>query len=149
MLSQAYSVEADQQEDQPFRTVARNTGEFAEDVLTLAELQAKLLMLESREWIQSQLLFVAVGTAGVAIGAGLIPIVFLTVAAILVESAGLSNAQALFASTCLGMLVVGGLLGSAYAMSRKITTPFKRSSREWDTNFRWIRNMLRRQARRW
>ena len=149
MVYQTHTVEVEESEEGPLRSVARNTSEFAEDVLTLAELQARLLTLETKEWALSHSRLVMLATAAVAVGIGLVPMAFLTFAAALNEVTTLSHAQSLGLALVLGIALNGGLLLGIFLEFKKKKSSFTRSSREWDANFRWIRNMLRRQGRRW
>lgn len=149
MVSQANSIEPDIEDHDSLRSVAQNSTEFAEDVVTLAELQAKLLMLETREWIQSLVRPVGFLAAGLVVALGLIPVMFLGIAAGLMQAASLSMAQALAFSILIGIVLSAVLLLSAY-FSIAIKTPFfECTKKEWSSNFKWFRNMVRRQGRRW
>jgi len=130
------------------RGVARSSTSFAEELLTLAELQTELVMLESREWAQRQAYPSAMAGGALAIALGLIPVAFLTLAAVLYELAGLSIWASLLVSLILGTGMAAAL-GAAAFYGAKGAAPFERSRREWDSNVRWFRNMVRRQGRRW
>lgn len=149
MVSQTNSVNRTAADEMPLRSVARTTTEFADDFITLAELQTKLAILECREGA-GQLIWPGLCAAtGILVAAGLVPIALLTFGAMLIEFASLSPVQALGISLALGLAISGGLLLGAYAMVRANPKPFARTTREWDANSRWLRNMVRRQSRRW
>ncbi len=149
MVYQTHPVDPTEIDEPPLRSAARNTSEFAEDILTLAELQIQLALLDCREWAGLQMRPTLLAIAAGIIALGMVPICFLALAAALVEFALLSMTQALALSAVTGIIISGVLLICAYKTFQAIHTPFTRSLREWDSNLRWFRNMMRREGRRW
>ena len=148
MVHQTHPLEQSEKAE-PLRSVARNTSEFAEDILTLAELQFQLFSLDCRECAGTQVRPAMYALAGGLLALGLVPICFLALAATLIEYVSLSPAQALGVSLAVGAMISGTLLICASRAFKSINAPFARTQREWDSNIRWFRNMMRRQGRRW
>lgn len=149
MVFQTYAVEQSKVDEAPLQSAARNSTDFTEDIFVLAELQSQLLLMESRDWCRSQSSPVTLFVAAWLIAAGLIPIALLAVSAALVEFAALSMTLALMISFVIGVCLSGTLLAAARLTFNKQQAPFIRSSNEWKANVRWLRNMVRRQGRRW
>jgi len=146
MVSQTNAVNS---ADQPLKAVARSSSEFADEFFSLAELQTRLLMLESREYAgraQSSLLLIV---GGALLLGTLIPLALLTLAALLMEVASLTLAQALASALLIGAVAGLTLVIVGYQTLRKLPEAFPRTVREWSANSRWLHNMIRRQGRRW
>src|SRR5688500_2820931 len=74
----------------PPRAVARSTGEFLHDVTTLAELQGKLLLVESKQGLTKLVMPIALLVLGVVIALGCVPIALAALAITLVQAAEFS-----------------------------------------------------------
>lgn len=149
MVFQTHAVEQNMVDNAPLQSAARNSTDFTEDIFVLAELQSQLLLLESRDLCRSQSVPATLFVAAWLTATGLIPIVLLAVSAALVEFAGFSTTLALVISLIIGLCLSGALLTAARLTFNKQQAPFLRSSNEWKANVRWLRNMVRRQGRRW
>ncbi|MEI8382666.1 MAG: hypothetical protein WCJ09_21220 [Planctomycetota bacterium] len=149
MVFQTNAVEQSKVDEAPLQSAARNTTDFTEDIFVLAELQSQLLLLETRDWCRSQSSPAMFFVAAWLIAAGLIPIALLAFSAALVEFAAFSMTLALVISLIIGLCLSGALLAAARLTFNKQQAPFLRSSNEWKANVRWLRNMVRRQGRRW
>jgi hypothetical protein len=132
----------------PPRAIARSTGELIEDLLTLAELQLRLLVLDVRQG----LLRLAIATGAVVAGAvlllGCVPIAIAATALCLVETTPLTLAQAFGVSLLGGVLLAGGLAATGIVYVRRRLDILKRSRAEWRENAQWFRSALRRLSRR-
>jgi hypothetical protein len=149
MVSQTNQVKSAGSEESPLQAVASTTGSFAEDVITLAELQARLLQLDGADWARERLRPVIFAFIGAGIGLGLVPIALLTLAAILNQFANFTYAQSLGIALVVGAAISAAMMLAAYSALQKAASPFSRTRGEWDANLRWLRNMIRRQGRRW
>jgi uncharacterized membrane protein YqjE len=115
---------------------------FSSDVMSLAELQAKLAALDLKESAARAAVPLALGSAGLGLALGSVP-VFLAGAALLLApvlkiSIGLALLLAAAAAIVLA-LVLGGL---AVIGLRHSFDSFRRSREELNRNVSWIRTVL-------
>lgn len=144
MVDQTQVDGAPRAAEAPPRAVARNTAELFSDVLTLAELQGKLLLvdLESSIW---RIVPPAISLlAGVVLAGSCVPIALATAALALVEYVRFTPAQGFALSLLGGSLVSLALLGAAVWQLRAGMRFFERSQIEWKHNLRWLKSMLKR-----
>ena len=124
--------------------LARDVGEFAYDVLTLAELQGQLFVADARECSQTVLAPGLALLGGAALGLAALPIALVAVALWLQETLAISSAA--------GFLLAAGvaLLGSApvcvigWFQIRKRLAVMQRSQQELVRNLSWIKKVLER-----
>ena len=126
------------------RAVARNTGELLQDLVTLAELQARLLVLDVRDGAQRLLWPVGLLLVGTAIAVACLPVAFITVALALVETTKLTLAQAFGVSLLSGMVLTTLIAGLGWALFRRRPDLLERSRAEWQQNVKWTKHALRR-----
>src|SRR5688572_10437114 len=133
--------------ESPPRAVARNTAELMSDVVTLAELQGRLLMIDAEAGLWKIIPFVITLTAGVILAICCVPIAMATIALALVQYGGLSHVVA-FAYTLLGGSVLSLLLvAAAFWQYKRGMRLLERTQNEWKQNMRWIKNTLSRMGR--
>lgn len=149
MVLQTDAVKQSTIDEPSLQSAARHSTDFTEDVFVLADLQTQLLLLEARNWCKSQSRSVALFAMGAVLAAGLIPIGLLAASAALVEYAAFTVTLALASTLITGVCLSSILLVSARLTFNTQQAPFLRSSNEWKANIRWLRNMVRRQGRRW
>lgn len=147
MVSQTHTLNS--HDAPPLDAMARSTSTFAEEVFSLAELQARLAVLESRDCARRAAVPTVLVVAGVISLAGVVPIVGLTIAAVLIDFAGMSFSAALACSLGVTLIVSGALIGLGLSGLWNLPPAFPLTTREWNANMRWLRNTFRRQGRRW
>lgn len=130
--------------ESPTRAVARGTGEFLQDVFTLSELQAKLLLVDLRQALDN-LLWSAIAVAiGGALGLACLPVALVTIALTIVETTRLSHAQAFGATLAAALLIAALLAGFGVWRLRRSGDVLNRSISEWRQNVKWVKDALRR-----
>ncbi len=129
----------------PARSVARNTGEFLHDLVTLGELQLRLLMLDGQEGLQ-RFIWPVVGIfAGLACGFAALPVLLIAFSLMLTELWQFTPAQAAGIAAGAGLLIGLLLIGGGWLGWRAVRGGmFERSEREWKQNVRWIKDALQR-----
>jgi len=147
MVDQAQIDDAPAAAVSPPRAVARNTAELFSDVLTLAELQGRLLLVDLESGLWKIMPLVITLLAGIMLTVSCLPIAMVTIALALVEFGQMSPVAA-FAATLLGGAVCSLLLVAAGAWQFKAGVRIlERSHQEWKQNVRWIKNVLQRMGR--
>ena len=130
-------------EETATRAVARNTGEFLHDLVTLAELQLRLVYVDGQEEVRNLLWPAMTVLAGVAVGCAALPVLLIALALTLTEVAHLSPAQAAGVAAGVGLLIAGILVGCGWwGLRFPRGKAFERSEREWRQNLRWIKDAL-------
>lgn len=127
----------------PAKKLGRNVSGYAHDVVTLLELQLRLLAVDLREGSQAAGLGVAAMAAGVLAALGAIPLVFVTIALALVELADWSYTASFGTSALLGMIF--GAVAAYFGWRRLLSAgkTFGRSKSEAVETLRWIKDSLR------
>lgn len=119
-----------------------NIAEFGNDVATLAELQAKLAVLDAKDCLGRVTLPVIVLGAGAALALGSIPVVLIGLAGLIASWTGLS-AGAVQLIVGLASLVAAGVVAFlAFKESLRSLESFQRSNEELVRNLSWIRTVL-------
>ncbi len=132
-------------EETPARAVARNTGEFLHDLVTLGELQLRLLILDCGEGLQRFVWPVAAILSGLALGLAALPVLLIALALTLTKVLQFTPAQAAGIAAGAGLLIAAVLVASGYLGWRAVRGGmFDRSQREWTQNVRWIKDALQR-----
>jgi len=145
MVDQAQQVNGSgRAEETPPRAVARSAGELLSDLVTLAELQGRLCMVDAQEGL-SRLLWPAIVLAvGIVIALGSVPVALAALALALVEIARVTYAQAFGIALLVGIVLAAGLCGAGVAALRHWSNVFNRSRTEWRQNLKWGKDALAR-----
>jgi len=145
MVDQAQQVNGSgRAEETPPRAVARSAGELLSDLVTLAELQARLCLVDAQEGLNRLLWPTIVLLAGIVVALGSIPVALAALALFLVEAARLTYAQAFGISLAIGIILAGGLCGAGIVSLRHWSKVFNRSRTEWHMNMKWGKDALAR-----
>lgn len=128
----------------PPRAVARNTAEFLHDVTTLAELQAKLLIVDCQQGLRNLLVPIITLVVGLAVAVGCVPVGLAALALTLAETTELTLAASLGIALLVGLVLAAGLTLSAYFYLRSGLSFLDRSYYEWSRNVVWAKDMLKR-----
>ena len=148
MVDQAPLKSTNGRGESPPRAMARSAAEFVHDVLTLAELQGKLFVVDFETGLK-KLIWPAVG---LAIGGGLaiccVPLALATIALAIDETTRLTLAQSFGVVLAGAALVAILLITAAIVYLRHGWSMFERSWTELSRNLQWSKEMLRRLGRR-
>jgi hypothetical protein len=122
--------------------VASNVAEFTENLLTLAELQAKMAAIE----LKQNLAAIKVGTAVLAGGAVLsmaaLAIALAGIAELLVSLLGWNRGLALLTVAVATLSIAGAGIAVAIARLRGSDLGFPLSREEFARNLNWVRTVL-------
>ncbi|TWU14511.1 hypothetical protein CA54_33780 [Symmachiella macrocystis] len=126
----------------PPRSVARNVGQFAHDVVSLAELQTELLKVDAEDYLKRAAKPLIAWTVTVVVALGCVPVALATLALGLVQ-AGLQTWLAFLIATVTGLIIasVSGIVGWLW-MSKSFDA-FRRSRQEFRSNLTWIKVALK------
>jgi uncharacterized membrane protein YqjE len=130
----------------PAAALGRGVGGFAADLLSLAELQWQLLMLDLRESGQNVVAPLVLAGLAIALGLGVFPVLLIAIAFGFI-GAGMAAGWAFLISAVIGLVVAGVLAVIAWGLSRQIFQPINRSKQELAENIRWIKESLNRGGR--
>jgi hypothetical protein len=130
-------------EETAAHAVARNTGEFLHDLVTLGELQVQLLCIEGQEKLRSLLWPAITLVAGLVVAAASLPVALIALALTLTEVTTLSPAQSAGIAAGVGLLVAAlFVVFGWWALNAPSGNAFERSGKEWRQNLRWIKDAL-------
>ncbi len=146
MDQQAKVAERSRAPETASQGLARDVGAFANDVLTLTELQSQLLAADVRECSRRALVPSLVLLGGLALGLACFPIALVTVALGLVQFLKTSHFTAFL------IVLVAGAIGSVllcvvgWTQVSQRAAVLRRSRDELVSNLHWIKRVL---ARNW
>jgi hypothetical protein len=145
MVDQAQVTEPDA--TQAPRLAARSSAEFVHDLLTLAELQFKLLAVDARQGLAGLIAPAVAVAGGIFVALGCLPVALAAVALALVETTDLTHAQSF--GLVVAAAAVGGCVAiavGAWVLSRRVRF-LNRSLEEWQRNVQWVKETLKRIGR--
>ena len=131
--------------DHPVREAARNAADLWHHVLTLSELQTRLLLVEMREAIARARMAALLVVAGCMLGLASIPVLLACVALVLAEQTQLSLASAFGLTSGVAVLFSGALIGIGWRRLHQNASGVPRSREEWRLNWSWLKDTLRRE----
>ena len=126
------------------KSMARDVGEFAEGLLTLAELQAQLFVADVKECGQRALVPGLVLFCGVALGWTCLPIALAALALLLTQVFETSYAVGFLMAAGIGAVLSALLCIIGWHQFRKRVTVLRRSQQELVRNLGWIKKVLKR-----
>ena len=128
----------------PPQAVARTSMEFLHDLLTLGELQTRLIGVDLQSGLNRLLAWAALLVAGLCIAIACVPLCLAAVALGIAEYGQFPLSQAFALAVFSGLLLAAGLVGLAAVRLRSTVNVFDRSWIEWRQNVRWAKDTLRR-----
>jgi uncharacterized membrane protein YqjE len=128
--------------DQKSESVVGGISEFASDVSTLLELQAKLLALDLNECVARTTTPVIVATVSLAFLFASLPVILAGLALVLAAFLKLSIGWTLVLTGLVVLVVSGGLVYGASARLRLSLDCLRRSREELVRNLSWLRTVL-------
>jgi hypothetical protein len=126
----------------PKTQVLGGIAEFGNDIANLAELQARLALIDLKECLRKALVPVALVVAGLFGVIGALPVALLGIAALLAPALKISVAAALLLT---GGVVLVVAIGTAAVAATRIApsfSSFRRSREELTRNLAWIRTVV-------
>ncbi|HZL90967.1 MAG TPA: phage holin family protein [Pirellulaceae bacterium] len=126
------------------RAMARNVGEFAHDVLTLAELQVQLFVADAQECGRRVLVPGLVLLGGVVLGLTCLPIALAALALLVIQVFEISYAAGFLIAVVVGAVVSALLCAIGLFQVRQSVTVLGRSQQELVRNLRWVKKVLER-----
>ena len=126
------------------KALVRDVGEFAHDVLTLAELQAQLFVTDVRECRRRAFIPGLVLLAGAALGLACFPVALTALALLFIQVFETSYATGFLLATIVGAILSTLLCVSGWFLVRERLTFLRRSQEELVRNLRWIKKVLER-----
>jgi hypothetical protein len=119
-----------------------NITDFANDIATLAELQAKLTALDAKDAVAKATTPLIVLGVSLAVALASLPVILIGVADLIASSTQLSSgaSQLIVGLVALVLAGVAGFVG--WKGSTGSLTTFRRSSEELTRNLSWIRTVL-------
>lgn len=122
--------------------VVSNVAGFADDLLSLAELQARLAAIEAKQNVRAVTAGSVILITGGAIALAALPIVLVGIAELLVSFAGMDRGFALIAVAVAAFVVAGICVAVAVARLRGSDVGFPLSREEFTRNLNWVRTVL-------
>jgi uncharacterized membrane protein YqjE len=122
--------------------VVTNVAEFGENLLSLAELQARLAAIELKQNLEGVKVGGAVIVAGAALALAALPIALAGIAELLVSQAGMSRGLALIVVAVAALVIAGTGIAIAVARLRGANLGYPLSREEFARNVNWVRTVL-------
>lgn len=124
--------------------LARDVGEFAHDVLTLAELQTQLFVADVQECCQRAFVPGLILLGGVALGLACIPFALAALALWFIEVFELSYAAGFLLAAVVGAVTSALLCVIGWLQVRTHVAVLGRSQQELVRNLHWIKKVFQR-----
>ena len=128
----------------PSQAVRHGISDLAHDVMTMAELQVKLIRVDLNEGVSRLVAPFVMGIVGIAALLASLPVLLLAMSALLQEFAGMSPSLSLLLASGIGLAVAALLMGIAVAAFRRSFPMLERSRTELTYNLEWMKHMLSR-----
>lgn len=129
----------------PPSAVAKSAGGVLQDVMTLVELQLKLLQVDARRAVNGMLLPGVLLLVAGCLLLGCLAVLLISLGFGL-AALGMPTWLGMLLATVIGLAVTGGMTFYALMRMKKITGEFETSKEEFDRNIRWIKSVLKRET---
>jgi len=127
----------------PATKLGRNVSGYVQDIITLVELQLRLLAVDLRDGSKAAGIGVGALAIGILAALGSMPLVFVTISAALIEFAGWSYTLSLGVSALFGLLAGAGAAWFGWKRLLAAGETFGRSKAEAVETLKWIKESLR------
>jgi hypothetical protein len=127
--------------------VVTNVAEFGENLLSLAELQFRLTVLELKQDVRAAKVSAPVILGGAVLGIASLPIVLAGIAELLVSELGMKRGFALLGVAVVALVIAGSSIAIAAIRLRRSVVGFPLTAEEFTRNLNWIRTILRHSGR--
>ena len=128
--------------------VVTNVTSFGENLLSLAELQARLTAVELRRNVDSVKSTGALMAFGALLAVSALPVMLLGVAELLVSELSMKRGYALLTAGFAAVVIAGACIAIASQWLRRKPLGLPLASEEFSRNLNWLRTVLR-QTSRW
>ncbi len=122
--------------------MVNSVAEFGENLLSLAELQARLAALELKHNVQAVKVTGSVILAGVVLAIASLPVVLAGIAELLVSELGIRRGYALLGVAFVAIAIAGSCIAIAISLLRRSDLGFPLSAEEFTRNRNWVRTIL-------
>jgi hypothetical protein len=129
------------------RAVVENLGEFVHDVVTLSELQARLLVADLKDFRSGATVPAGLMALAAIVALGTVPVLLMGVAWMFVNYGGLAEGWAFLAATAIGLMTAAVLGGVGWLLFRRRLAALERSQVELERNITWIKSVLKHSGR--
>lgn len=121
------------------RDVARSAADLWHHILTLSELQIRLVAVELGAIIGPARIPFCVLATGCVLALASLPVVLVSLALVLMETTDLTPAGAFAVTSVLAVSLAGALIIVGWHQLRRKATGFPRSRQEWKRNWSWLK----------
>ncbi len=128
----------------PPAAVANNIGSLFGDILSLAELQMKLLKRDAAETVQRTYFAAGLLAIGALLLLACLPIAMLTIALLLREFTQLTLGQSLSIVLGSGLVAAFGAAAYGWFKLKRVGNIFRRSEEEFTRNVEWLKKSMKR-----
>jgi hypothetical protein len=122
--------------------VVSGVAEFSENLLSLAELQARLVALELQQNVAAAQISVPVILAGAVLAVVSLPLVLAGIAELLVSELGMKHGYALLSVAVVALAIAATAVALALGRLRRALAGFPISREEFARNLNWVRTVL-------
>jgi hypothetical protein len=147
MVDQATLKSTNGRGDSPPRAVAKSAAELLHDVLTLAELQGKLLKVDCQNGLRKLIVPTVCLAFGAVLALCCVPLALTAIALGLAETTALTHSQSFAVVLVSAAVVAAVLVFAAVSYLRHGWQMFDRSQTELARNLQWSKDMLKRLGR--
>jgi hypothetical protein len=128
----------------PTEGVRHGLAGLLHDVMTLAELQFKLLAVDARDASMRAVAPLALLSGAAVFALSALPLLLIALAQLLRDQAGWAPALATFVAVIVGLVFAALLAGAGILLLRRCLEPFVRSRDEFNRNVTWLKSALKR-----
>jgi Putative Actinobacterial Holin-X, holin superfamily III len=128
--------------------VVTNVTGFGEDLLTLAELQTRLIGIEIRQNLEAVRSSGALIVIGSIVAVSALPVILVGIAELLISELGMKRGYALLSVGAVAIVIAGSCMAIARSWLRTKRLGLPLASEEFARNVNWLRTILR-QSGRW
>jgi hypothetical protein len=122
--------------------IVGNVGQFAEHILTLGELQARLALIEVKQNLEAARTGIWMLSAGAIVALGSLPVLLESVAELLVSGMGIQHAYALLWVCVPTITIACACIAVAVGLLRRAVVGLPTSTDEFHRNLNWVRTVL-------
>jgi hypothetical protein len=122
--------------------VVQTLGEVGNDIMNLAELQAKLVALDAKEAVSRASLAVIAIAVGLVIAAASVPVALLGMADIVARTFQIQPGWAMLLTAAVALLFAGMIVGVFTRQIPEALKTFRRSKEEFERNLAWLRTVI-------
>lgn len=124
------------------RSIARDVSNFACDLVTLAELQAKLFLADFQESKRRVLTPVILLVVGAVMLLACFPVALIGLAWVFMKQAQWTEVPAYFASAAIGAVLAAVLSYAGMKLLGNALAVYRRSANELERNVQWLKLVL-------